>query len=89
MGQADSCLESEPRQVDNGTTLLGGLVGTDADTGPVGRSLGIGPWVTILDKGGEELVDHVGVGTAVATALNKGKVVGILDGMCVFLVMIV
>lgn len=60
-------------------------MGADADAGPVGRGLGIWPWISILDQCAQEFVDHVRVAAAVAAALHEGKVIGVLDGLREFL----
>jgi len=57
----------------------------DADAGPVGGGLGIGPRVAILDQRAQELVDHVRVAAAVASALHEGEVVGVLNRLGEFL----
>ena len=63
-------------QVNDLAALLGGLVGADADAGPVGRLDSIGPWIAVFGQGIEELIHHVGVGAAVAAALDEREVVG-------------
>ena len=55
-------------------------MGADAHARPVGRGGGVGPGIAVLDEGGGELVDHVGVGATVAAALHEGEVVHVLDG---------
>ena len=56
-------------------------MGADADAGPVGRGLGIWPWIAILDQCAQEFVDHVWVASAVAAALHKGEVIGVLNAL--------
>ena len=56
-------------------------MGADADAGPVCGGDGVWPGVAVLDEGGGELVHHVGVGAAVAAALDEGEVVGVLDAL--------
>ena len=60
-------------------------MGTDADAGPVGGGLGVGPGVSILDQGAQEFINHVWVATAVAAALHEGQMIGVLDGLGKFL----
>ena len=60
-------------------------MGADADGSPVGGGLGIRPWIAILDQCAQEFVDHVWVAAAVAAALHKGEVIGVLDGLREFL----
>ena len=60
-------------------------MGADADAGPVGRGLGIWPWIAILDQCAQEFVNHVRMTAAVAAALHKGEVIGVLDGLREFL----
>ena len=60
-------------------------MGADADAGPVGRRLGVGPRVSVLDQCAEKFVDHVRVTAAVAAALHKGEVVSVLDTLGEFL----
>ena len=52
--------------------LFGGLVGADADGGPVGGGLGVGPWVAVFDEGAEKFVNHMRMAAAVAAALDEG-----------------
>ena len=66
-------------KLDDFSTLLGALVGAQADTGPVCRGHGVGPWVSVFNQGAYKFVDQVGVGTAVTTTLDERQVVGILD----------
>ena len=54
-------------------------MGADADAGPVGRGLGIWPWIAILDQCAQEFVNHVRMAATVASALHKGEVIGVLD----------
>lgn len=72
--------QSERRKRNDLASFDRALMGADADTGPVRGGDGIGPWVTVVDQGADELVDEVGVRSAMATSLNKGKVIRILDG---------
>ena len=60
-------------------------MGTDADASPVGGGLGVGPWVSVLNKRAQEFVDHVRVTTPVAATLHKGQMVGVFDGLGKFL----
>ena len=60
-------------------------MGADADAGPVGGGLRIGPRVAVLDEGAQEFVDHVRVTAAVAAALHKGEVICVLNGLREFL----
>ena len=60
-------------------------MGADADAGPVGRGFGIWPWIAILDQCAQEFVNHVRMAATVASALHKGEVIGVLDGLREFL----
>ena len=64
-------LQGEGGEIDSVAALLGALMGADADAGPVGRRLGVGPRVAILDQCAEKFVDHVRVTAAVAAALHE------------------
>ena len=66
-------------ELDDFATLLGALVGAQADAGPVGRGHRVGPWVPVFDQSAHEFVDQMGVGTTVPATLDKRQVVGILD----------
>ena len=54
-------------------------MGQDADAGPVGGEGGVGPGVAAGGEGGDELVDEVRMGAAVAATLDERKVVRVLD----------
>ena len=60
-------------------------MGADADGSPVGGGLGIRPWIAILDQCAQEFVNHVRMAATVASALHKGEVIGVLDGLREFL----
>lgn len=50
----------------------GRLMGADAGAGPVGAQNIIGDRAAVLQNGADELVDHMGVGTAVTASLGEG-----------------
>lgn len=58
----------------------GGVVGADTDGGPVGAGGCIGESGLVVEDGLEEVVSKVGVGAAVARALEEGEVCGVVDG---------
>src|SRR6185436_4951510 len=63
--------QRELRQPHDFAPLEGGLVGDDADAGPVGGEGGVGPGVAAGGEGGDELVDEVRMRAAVAAPLNE------------------
>ena len=47
-------------------------MGADAGAGPVRTQDIVGDWAPVLYDGADELVDHMGVRTAVSAPLGKG-----------------
>ena len=54
-------------------------MGADADASPVGGGLGVWPGIAILHDGTGKLVNHMGMTPPVASPLNEGEVIGVLN----------
>src|SRR6266849_3509359 len=64
-------LQSKGREFDNRAAFEGGLVGAEADTGPVGRLAGVGERVVAGGERGKEFVHEMRMRAAVAGALGE------------------
>ena len=63
--------QRELGQLDGDAALQGGLVGEDADAGPVGGEGRVRPRIAVVAQGTHHFVDEVWVRAAVAAALNE------------------
>src|SRR5262249_22552729 len=71
--------QRERRQLDDLASLEGRLVGADPDAGPVGAGRGVRLGVALLHEGTDELVHEVRMRAAVPAALDKRKVLRVVD----------
>src|SRR5262245_47143198 len=68
-----SGLDGEWRKLHDGAAFQGRLMGTQANTGPVGRLPRIREWITVIHQGGEKLVRQVWMGPAVSGTLREAQ----------------
>lgn len=72
-------------QRDDLAALHGTLMGADADASPVGRGFGVWPGIAVFNHRAYEFVNHVRMAAAMPTALHKGQVLIVFNGLREFL----
>src|ERR1051326_1736062 len=66
--------QSEGGELDDGASLEGGLVGAEADAGPVGGLSGVGEGIAILAQGADKFMREMRMRAAVAGPLHEAEV---------------